>query len=298
MALRTMHGKAGPAGPGPGEIFTKDKIIGLQMSETPEKREEDQGRPLVADMAPLVRRVGELASSLGARSLAAALPPEELTRRFSFAGRRQGKPEVILAEDVFVELGSPREASRGIVLLTFDPGLVSSGRIRLAGPELGEMAPGSSRSFGQVLLLCVDPEQIPDPFDLDNTQYLMHRISGYMVRSIPGRLWVRVSKKGRRNGLSLHAIGSALVAAYTGDFPGVKAAEVLFVTSGREQVEELSQVSVEAGILSGQHKKLALNIDGSVECTDLSCDTCDEKPVCDNLRDVVVARRKRAAGAE
>ncbi|MEW5734933.1 MAG: hypothetical protein AB1921_08760 [Thermodesulfobacteriota bacterium] len=266
------------------------------MEKTLEKNGTGEQRPAVADMAPLIHRIRQLATQEKARTLPPPLSPEELAQRFSFAGRRQGKPEVILSEDVFVELGPPREASRGIVLLTFDPGLVVPGRIRLSGPDLSAMHQGESRSFGQVVMLSIDPENIPDPFDLDNTQYLMHRISGYMVRSIPGRLWVRVSKAGRKNGLTLHAIGSALIAAYTRDFPGVRAAEVLFVTGDAGQVEELSQVSVEAGILSGQHKKLALNMDGSVECTDLSCDTCDEKPVCDNLRDVVVKRRKRAGG--
>jgi hypothetical protein len=57
-------------------------------------------------------------------------------------------------------------------------------------------------------------------------------------------------------------------------------------------VEALSQVSTEAAILSGRHKKLVLGVDGEVECRELNCETCDEKPVCDGLRDIVIKRRR------
>jgi hypothetical protein len=30
-----------------------------------------------------------------------------------------------------------------------------------------------------------------------------------------------------------------------------------------------------------------------VECQDLNCDTCDEQPVCDSLRDIVIKRRSK-----
>ena len=35
-----------------------------------------------------------------------------------------------------------------------------------------------------------------------------------------------------------------------------------------------------------------LGIDGEVECSELNCETCAEKPVCDSLRDIVIKRRK------
>jgi hypothetical protein len=66
----------------------------------------------------------------------------------------------------------------------------------------------------------------------------------------------------------------------------------VFVTSSNDDVQALAQIATEAGILAGRHKKLVLGVDGDVECFELNCKTCDEKPVCDSLRDIVIKRRK------
>ena len=93
--------------------------------------------------------------------------------------------------------------------------------------------------------------------------------------------------------MTLKTVGSALIAAYTDDFQVIEGAEVVFVTSSSDDVNALSQISTEVNILAGRHKKLALGVDGEVECQDLNCDTCDEQPVCDSLRDIVIKRRDK-----
>ncbi len=254
-----------------------------------------QKQNVVADMAPLVGRVREFLSERADRtaSFDAPFDADTLSERFAFSEKRKGRPEVILGEDVALELGHPSTASQVIVLLSHQPGLVRSGRISIVGPDLDEMEAGGRHPFAQVVMLAVKPDQTPDPFEIDNTQYLMHRLPGYMVRSVPGRLWVRVSKAGRTAGLTLETVGSALIAAYTGDFEGIEGAEIVFVTSSADDVNALSQISTEVNILAGRHKKLALGMDGEVECQDLNCDTCDEQPVCDSLRDIVIKRRSK-----
>ncbi len=262
---------------------------------------QDTDAPVeAADMAPLITRVREYLSehSASLQKHALAVPIPALTGEFGFAAKNQGKPEVILSEDVYAELGHPATASRAMVLTTYDPDLVEHGRISLVGPDLAAMKPGVRGPFAQVVMVALDRQHMPDPFDLENTQYLMHRLPGYMVRSVPGRLWVRVGKKQQAAGLNLHVVGSALAQAFSDDFDGVLKAEVVFITSNNEDVAALEQVAAEAKILSGQHKKLALGVDGSIECSELNCEECDEKPVCDNLRDVVVQRRKLKKGED
>ena len=246
-------------------------------------------------MAPLVARVREFIEQCGDRAVECDAPWDagSLRREFGFARKGQGAPEVIIGGDVFAELGHPGVESCAMLLLTGDAGLVRNGRITLVGPDVDEMKHGERRAFAQVVMLAVAPDGEPDPFALDNAQYLMHRLPGYMVRTVPGRLWARVSVSGRSAGLSLRTVGSALVAAYGEDFPDTAAAEVLFVTSGDEDVRAIAPVATEAEILAGRHKKLILGADGDVECEDLNCDACDQKPVCDNLRDVVIKRRSR-----
>ena len=179
------------------------------------------------------------------------------------------------------------------MLFTFQPALVEDGHITVAGPDFGDMDEHAPNPFGQIVMLAVDRDRVPDPFEIDNTQYLMHRLPGYMVRSVPGRLWARLSREARRAGLTLDTLGAALISAYGEELQGVLAAEVVFITSSREDVEAMALVAAEAQILAGRHKKLVLGIDGEVECTELACETCEEKPVCDDLRDIVIKRRSK-----
>jgi CO dehydrogenase/acetyl-CoA synthase beta subunit len=268
------------------------------MSDEPETNEtsvdfETQKRNVIADMAPLVGRVREFLAERTDETASCDAPYDlsALSERFGFSEKRKGRPEVILGEDVAVELGHPSTASQVLVLLSHQPELVQAGRISIVGPDLDAMEDGGRHPFAQVVMLAVKPGETPDPFETDNTQYLMHRLSGYMVQSVPGRLWVRISKAGRAAGLTLKTVGSALIAAYTHDFEVIEGAEVVFVTSSSDDVNALSQLSTEVNILAGRHKKLALGVDGEVECQDLNCDTCDEQPVCDSLRDIVIKRR-------
>jgi len=254
----------------------------------------DTHKGILGDMAPLISRVraflAERQDRIDIRR--ASADGRALKEQFGFTGRKAGSPQVILASDTAVELGHPSTASQALVLLTFQPDLVEAGRITVAGPDFDRMDAGGPHPFGQIVMLAIDDARVPDPFEIDNTQYLMHRLPGYMVRSVPGRLWARVGRAARRAGMTLDTLGSALISAYREEFEGVLAAEVLFITSSREDVEALNIVSTEAQILAGRHKKLVLGIDGDVECAELACETCEEKPVCDDLRDIVIKRRK------
>jgi CO dehydrogenase/acetyl-CoA synthase beta subunit len=257
---------------------------------------DQNGRPAFADMGPLIRRVREFleAHKEEITSYAAPVDLGAFTTAIGLAPRRRGRPEVILAEDTAVELGHPSTTSRALVLITTVPELVRDGHITLVGPDLAQMVRATRCPFAQIVMLAPADGGIPDPFEIENTQYLTHRLPGYMVRSVPGRLWARISKRSIATGLTLQTIGSALIAAYRGDFACIERVEVVFVTSSESAVDVLAPIAGEASILSGRHKKLVLTADGGVECTELACETCEEKPVCDNLRDVVIKRRSRA----
>jgi CO dehydrogenase/acetyl-CoA synthase beta subunit len=250
----------------------------------------------VADMAPLVERVREFLAERRARTSTFVAPYDSgaLSRTFGYSEKKKGKPEIVLAENVARELGHPSTASRALVLITFKPELARDGRISIVGPDVAEMEDTRRYPLAQIVIVAVRRDSVPDPFELENTQFLMNRLPGYMVRSVPGKLWVRISKNGRDAGLSLKAVGSALIASYAADFPAVESVEVVFVTSSDDDVRALDQIATEAGILAGRHKKLVLGVDGEIECFELNCKTCDEKPVCDSLRDIVIKRRKLA----
>ncbi len=256
---------------------------------------DDTAQPASGDMVQLVERVRAFLADREekTRSVHAPYDSAVLESRFGFTDRGKGKAEVILAEDMAVELGHPSTSSRSIVVSTHRPELVRHGQISMVGPDLDGIDPDERCPVAQVVMLAFRDGKTPDPFDIDGTQYLVRRLPGYMVRSVPGKLWIRISEDARTSGLTLETVGSALIAAYSRDFDAIEKVEVAFVTSCREDVDALAQIAREADILAGKHKKLALGADGEVECTDLNCETCDEKPVCDDLRDIVIKRRKR-----
>ena len=240
-------------------------------------------------MAPLVERLRAYVNARSAAVCPAGEPPSDLCERTGLVLTGRGAAEVILRGDTAVELGHPSVASRAAVLTTVAREL-EHGRIHRIGPDLGVSPP---RPFGQVVILRLR-EGIPvDPFDLENAAYLTNRLPGYMVRSVPGRLWVRVSHRALRRGLRLEVVGQALCAVYRARFEAVRAVEVVFVTSSDEDVLALSPLVAEAAVLSGRHKKLSLTADGEAECVDLDCERCDEKPVCDDLKDIAIKRRRR-----
>ena len=261
------------------------------MVPTPEQISEIQ----VADMFPLIQRLRNFLMERRGFMATSKSPVEieTLVQHFGFTIHKRKNPEVILGRDIAVELGHPSTASRAIVLTTHKPECLVNGQISIVGPDLHEMDRNVKYPYAQVVMLSVKNHNIPNPFYLENAQYLFNRLAGYMVRSVPGKLWVRISKIGLNEGLRLETVGSALMAAYANEFEAIENIEVVFVTQSKEDVESLDQIATEANILTGHHKKLALGVDGEIECSELDCETCAEKPVCDNLRDITIKGRKQ-----
>lgn len=242
-----------------------------------------------------IKRVRQLVTSCAemSRLFRAPFDDEEQRQRFDrnigLAPRSGGRPAIVFADDCAVELGAPQQSSINLVLCTRDSSLVNDGEIRLIGPDMTAGA-GVSWPYAQVILLSWEGDSELDPFALERTQLLSNRLPGFMVRAVPSRLWVRISREAIRGGLCFNRLGGALISAYRQDYPALRGVEVLFVTE-EARVADLETVSAEARILMGKNMKLVLVGDGTYECTELDCDSCEEKATCDAVRDIVILRR-------
>lgn len=191
-------------------------------------------------------------------------------------------PQVILSEDTGLELGNPGVASRSLLLWDAREG-VTDGRITLVGPDFYE-AGSSSLPFAQVIVVGGEFSDEYDCYrDLRDATYNLG-LRGFMTRVFPGRqsIWCRVSKEAMAAGFSAQILGSSLIQALRRlDF--VDAVEVVFVTAGKSEVDELSEASdkvldiVEALIKMYEE----MNFD---------CEECEYVDVCD---EVVELRRIR-----
>ncbi len=199
---------------------------------------------------------------------------------------------IVFKEDTAVELGDPADGSAHFLLCTRRRNLICDGRITLIGPCLREAREGSL-PFGQVLLAGDGGLEEKHRRELQRIQLSSLDIEGYMVRSTPRRLWSRVSRAALEQGFSFNVLGGILMAACRRKvLPGL-AVEILFVTSNRADVEELE---VFGSAVRAQ--EAGRRADGGAagkreDCAGENCDQCEDQDVCDNIKGILVLRRRK-----
>jgi CO dehydrogenase/acetyl-CoA synthase beta subunit len=209
------------------------------------------------------------------------------------------QPGVILKEDTCVELGNLSTAACAFVLWTKDITLIKDGKITLIGSDINESI-GKSLPFGQVLILGGADLSEEHQTMLEWTQYISDRIEGYMIRSVPQRIWSRVSKEAAGKGFCFETLGRALMGIFKSELPMVEAMEILFVTSSKEDVEELGGIAIQVEKIAREIKrgKFAIADDGAYVCSSgLDCSVCSDKPICDDIRELISLRKADARSA-
>jgi CO dehydrogenase/acetyl-CoA synthase beta subunit len=222
----------------------------------------------------------------------------ELTAGLPINVGKKKEATIILKEDTAVELGNPSVASRAFVLWTSNPNLLVDGRITIIGPDIQESL-GKSLPFAQILM--VHGRELKDQHHLVLEQHyaISNQIEGYMVRLAPQRqrMWTRVSKNAAERGFSFETLGRAIMAIYKSELPVIETAEVLFITSSKEDVEALESIAAEIQKIKDNalSSRFLSTDNGSYECTSeyLDCRDCPDQAVCDEIRDLVRLKRKK-----
>jgi CO dehydrogenase/acetyl-CoA synthase beta subunit len=200
---------------------------------------------------------------------------------------------VILREDTGVELGSPGMISCAFVLWTADNSLVKDGRITLIGPDIDESV-GNSLPFGQVII--AGGTKLGDEYQLtlEQDQYISDRIEGYMIRSVPHKVWSRVSREAVNKGFCFETLGRALMGIIKTESSLVEATEVLFVTSSKEDVGELENIARQVKKITREinRKRFTTEDDGVYVCVSgLDCTACQDQAICNDIRQVMNLRK-------
>jgi len=255
-----------------------------------------------------IEKLGKYLDDVGKnRQLREMSCPAEVTELVEGLPVRVGPQKganIILKEDTAVELGNPSVASCALVLWTPNLRLVRDGRITLIGPDIQE-AVGQSLPFAQVLI--VGGTELKDQHHLVLEQHyvISNQIEGYMIRLAPQRqrMWTRVSKDAVEKGFSFETLGRAIMAIYKSELPVIEAAEVIFLTSSKEDVKGLESIATEVQKIKNDalSSSFVRKDDGSYECTSgyVDCRECPDQVVCDEIRGLVrLKRKKRATGPE
>jgi len=219
-------------------------------------------------------------------------------------------PGVLLRSDTFLELGNPAAGSCAAAMWTDDTSLVVDGRITVVGPDIPDVGDiggianlagadgSSSRSlpFAQVLLAAGPDLCEEDHEQILQVQHVGDRVEGYMVRSTSEYVWARVSNDAATKGFDLESLGRILLHLTKTAIPKASAAEVVFVTTSKDDVERMSEVvnrakSIGRDMVSELWKARGFDLD-----CDFDCGSCSDEAVCDDIRDVIVATKQKARG--
>jgi CO dehydrogenase/acetyl-CoA synthase beta subunit len=200
---------------------------------------------------------------------------------------------VILRDETFIDLGSPQASSSAFLLWTSEPSLIKDGRVTLIGRDIAE-APGEHLPFGQVVMVGGKELSEEKHRSIQYLQFASNRIEGYMARYSGLNLWVRVNKDAAQKGVGLESLGKALIALYKAESLPIETIEVVFVTSGRADVELLNGIAKQVQNISGEIVKADWRSKGyDVDCA-FDCAACANSAACDDIRTVLRNRRKDA----
>ena len=201
---------------------------------------------------------------------------------------------IILKENTAVELGGPRTVGSNFMIWTEDVSLVCNGQITLVGPDIPETR-GGTLPLGQVTLVGGLALSKEIQSRLEREQYAAERVPGYMVRSTGGRIWSRVSYEALDNGFSFRSLGATILCHLRAKLAAVNVAEILFVTSSVEDVQNLEKIGAQVRKLSHdlRRERIKETADGEYECeSDISCEACPDNEVCSEIREILVIRKK------
>jgi len=251
----------------------------------------------VAAFDEYIGEVAEYAAALRAgggrvREFDCAGSAEELRAGLPVRVGPGANPGIILRSDTFMELGNPAAGSCSLLLWTDDPGRVRDGRITLLGPGIQESA-GASLPFAQVLIAAGERLEPEDQETLQQAQHVSDQIEGYMVRTTSENIWGRVSKEAGARGFDFEALGRALMSLIKAEVPEVSSIEVLFVTSSKEDVKRLNEIGTKVKQLAGEILKETWKARGYDMDCDFDCESCVDQAVCDEIREVVAAHRRK-----
>jgi CO dehydrogenase/acetyl-CoA synthase beta subunit len=193
----------------------------------------------------------------------------------------RGRTTIVLSEDTWLELGNPNTKSTAPVLVTESLDLVSDGAITLIGPDIPEVR--GSLPFAQVLLIASNELHDEDYRKINSFQYELE-LEGYMIKAIPSSLtiWSRVSKESAGKGFSFEILGKAIIERYKSAF-SIPSIEIVFVTSSKEDVEELED-------LHQKVKRIISAMNKMIQEMSFDCSSCEYLDVCGDVRQLGALR--------
>jgi hypothetical protein len=201
-------------------------------------------------------------------------------------------PDFVLESETGLLLGEAPAQSLSLALPVFEPGAMREA-VWSVGPSLAEAArAGAPRDFLQILVV-----EAPAPASrallarLGSVRSLARRLPGWFAHSVDAQTSVRVHRELIAAGLAQADLARALQAGLRAEgFSGAAAIAV-----GLPSPSALALLRPFAERVRRLKDALAVGASGKASpegCEGKDCRTCDERGVCDKVREVLAAARQ------
>jgi CO dehydrogenase/acetyl-CoA synthase beta subunit len=276
----------------------------------------------------IASQIGEIiADGSRVRSVTVLGSPSEIIGSLPIKVGKGANRGIVLRSDTFAELGNPEAGSCAILLATSDTGLIQDGRISILGNDIQDRKPDTDKvpvikvtrnaestdaspsvtkptvqtgtsvislPFGQIVMVG-GKNLTNNHFETLKTSLIIgDQIEGYMERSQSFNIWSRVSLDAAKKEFSLFTLGKALVAIIKSCNPAVEVVQVTFVTTGKQHITMLESYAMQIRKIARELVRDNWKIKGyDIECLS-DCDLCNEKPICDDIREVIRNKNENA----
>ncbi len=144
--------------------------------------------------------------------------------------------ERIRKKDMQVELGGPKIQHKFELVRVRKPEEVEDGKIRIIGPDIRDIQPGTSNPFG--ILVEVAGEELEEELEgviERRIHEFTNYIEGFMHLNQRYDIWCRLSKKSFEKGLNtFELIGKVMIRLYKAELPIIEKIQVTFITDPAE----------------------------------------------------------------
>ncbi|MBN2157674.1 MAG: hypothetical protein JW776_16625 [Candidatus Lokiarchaeota archaeon] len=202
---------------------------------------------------------------------------------------------VLLEENVGMELGSRERPIIKTFLSLEDPSGIHNLRITVIGQDISDI-PLRRCDFGFLMLMGGNTISNSDIQKIQRISVLSHSVEGFFEKRIGRLSWYQISSDLVESGLSLFHIGSTLIHLVKMEFQSrITAIEILMAVDVDillAYFKKLHDISRVESIKQFQQKikeiqKLRPDCDLEAECN-----ICDNRAICDQIRDMIAKRNK------
>ena len=152
----------------------------------------------------------------------------------------QYEGEVIRKDDMYVELGGPKQKSKFELVTLKGIDEVENEKITVIGPDLGEMQEGESYPCAMMIEVAGEKlEKDMEPVFERRIHLYTNYIEGFYHMNQRDDIWMRINKDSFNKGLnSFEMVGQILMFLYTSELDVIEKISITFITD-EKKVEEM-----------------------------------------------------------